>query len=56
MRDVVLMLIGALVRDQGTVANFYFGSSSGSVMKTNLLAGKDAGDPPPGTDPREAAR
>ncbi len=39
MRDALLILIGALGAAFGAVVNYYFGSSSGSASKTELLKG-----------------
>lgn len=41
MRDALLILIGSLGAAFGAVVNYYFGSSSGSAKKDELLAQKD---------------
>ena len=41
MRDALLILIGSLGAAFGAVVNYYFGSSSGSARKDELL--KEAG-------------
>jgi hypothetical protein len=41
MRDALLILIGSLGAAFGAVVNYYFGSSSGSQAKSQLLASKD---------------
>lgn len=38
MRDALLILVGALGAAFGAVIQFYFGSSSGSAKKDQLLA------------------
>lgn len=38
MRDALLIMVGALGAAFGAVVNFYFGSSSGSQSKDQLLA------------------
>jgi hypothetical protein len=40
MRDVVLIFAGTLGAKFGTVVDWYFGSSAGSDVKTELLKGK----------------
>jgi glycerol uptake facilitator-like aquaporin len=40
MRDAMLILIGSLGAAFGAVVNYYFGSSSGSAQKNQLLAEK----------------
>lgn len=41
MRDALLILVGSLGTLAGTVVTFYFGSSSGSQAKDQLLANKE---------------
>lgn len=41
MRDALLILIGSLGAAFGAVVNYYFGSSSGSQAKNQLLADKE---------------
>lgn len=41
MRDALLIMVGALGAAFGAVVNFYFGSSSGSQSKDQLLAQKE---------------
>lgn len=41
MRDALLMLIGSLGAAFGAVVNYYFGSSSGSAKKDEMLAQKE---------------
>lgn len=38
MRDALLIMVGALGSAFGAVVNYYFGSSSGSAVKTGLLS------------------
>jgi len=38
MRDAMLILIGALAGSVATIIGFYFGSTSGSARKDELLA------------------
>jgi drug/metabolite transporter (DMT)-like permease len=40
MRDALLILIGSLGASFGSVVSYYFGSSSGSAVKNQLLADK----------------
>jgi hypothetical protein len=40
MRDALLILIGNLATCFGAIVNYYFGSSSGSQQKTELLGNK----------------
>lgn len=42
MRDALLILVGALGAAFGAVIQFYFGSSSGSAKKDQLLADRAA--------------
>jgi hypothetical protein len=39
MRDALLILIGSLGAAFGAIVNYYFGSSSGSARKDELLKG-----------------
>lgn len=39
-RDVILMIVGAVISNLTTVVNWYFGSSEDSSKKTDMLAGK----------------
>lgn len=39
VRDAMLVLVGAVAGGYSTVLNYYFGSSSGSARKDELLAG-----------------
>lgn len=48
MRDALLILIGSLGAAFGAVVNYYFGSSSGSARKDELMAGAAQ---PGGTQP-----
>lgn len=41
MRDALLILIGNLAAAFMAVVNYYFGSSSGSAQKNQLLADKE---------------
>ena len=41
MRDALLILIGNLAAAFAAVVNYYFGSSSGSAQKNQLLLDKD---------------
>lgn len=41
MRDALLIMVGALGSAFGAVVNYYFGSSSGSAAKTELLSAKE---------------
>lgn len=42
MRDALLLMVGALGAMATSVVNYYFGSSSGSAAKTELLSTRDA--------------
>jgi hypothetical protein len=44
LKEVLILLIGALVNEFKTVTSFWLGTSAGSAKKTDLLAGgsKDA--------------
>jgi membrane protein DedA with SNARE-associated domain len=44
MRDALLILVGNLATCFGAVVNYYFGSSSGSQQKTDLLSSKNPDD------------
>lgn len=46
-RDARLILLGALTAGFGTVLNYFFGSTSGSALKTEMLANST----PTPTDP-----
>ncbi len=41
MRDALLIMVGALAAGFAQVLNYYFGSSSGSQAKDQLLANKE---------------
>lgn len=41
MRDALLILIGSIAAAFGVVVGYYFGSSSGSAKKDELLAQKE---------------
>lgn len=41
MRDALLIMVGALGSAFGAVVNFFFGSSSGSQVKTQLMDAKE---------------
>ena len=40
MRDALLIMVGALSAMATSIVNYYFGSSSGSAAKNELLASK----------------
>ena len=46
-KDVLLIVVGALITIVKDVYSYYFGSSEGSARKTELLAGSDAVLPAP---------
>lgn len=41
VRDAMLVLVGAVAGGYSTVLNYYFGSSSGSARKDEILAAKE---------------
>ena len=43
LKALLLILIGAMARDYGTLMNFCFGSTFGSERKTEIMGGKRDG-------------
>jgi len=39
-RDLLNILLGALMASFGNVVNYFYGSSAGSAAKTEIMAGK----------------